>query len=296
MHGFAARGVWEAPGAVTGFFSGMVRHDGKARRTPGGTVQHDPSPVDPWFDQVERTVRRAETHLVALAALVALLVAGGVFASFRTAVPEEWALTALRLVHLPSSWLAALLVAGAGFWAALGLVQERRVCFLLMQSMVPTGGMFAFLALWSGALASKGFLGVWWSLGPREVAELLLLAVYLLTMAIPLVIAEPRRADRVMAVIVLLGLSQVPIVFFSVEWLQMLAPVAGAKGAVDPRFVAHEGVALWPLAVCAAGFWGYATLACLLRVECIARETGVWERTLGGLGDRRHRAGKGATG
>jgi heme exporter protein C len=229
-------------------------------------------PAAHWLARAESLAQRAEGHLPAITGLALTLLVGGIWASVAQADSTEQAITWLRLIHLPASWLSALLLSGSAFWAASGIVLQNRFCYLMMQSMIPTGGMFAFIALWSGALASKAVLGLWWIAGAREVAEVLLLAAYLMAMAAPILISDWRRADRVMAVIILLGMSQVPIAFFSVEWLQALQLKTG--GAV--QFATAESFSLLPLAACVAGFWCYATVVCLLRLGSIAREQNLW--------------------
>ena len=179
------------------------------------------------------------------------------------------------LIYLPAAWLSILLLIVLAFWSALGLVLDKPLPFMMAQAMAPTGGMFAFLALWTGAVWNKASVGIWWAGGAREVAEVFLFGLYLLIMAVPVLVGNVRRADRLLATLALLGVAQVPLVFFVVELLGGFAvsPAPVLKGATlsagDREFVA--------LLLLALGFWLYASFVALLRLRCIIveRESGV---------------------
>lgn len=200
---------------------------------------------------------------------------GGLAIGFPADVPLGFVRTGL--IHLPVAWLSILLLIVLAFWSALGVVLERPLPFMMAQALAPTGGMFAFLALWTGALWNKASLGIWWSGGAREVAEAMLLAVYLLIVVVPVLVGSVRRADRLVAVLALLGASQVPLLFFVVELL-------GGLAVSPPPLI--KGVTLWAggreivaLVLVAIGFWLYASCAALVRLRCIIveRESGIAE-------------------
>lgn len=179
------------------------------------------------------------------------------------------------LIHLPAAWLSILLLIVVAFWSALGLVLNKPLPFMIAQALAPTGGMFAFLSLWTGALWNKAAVGVWWAGGAREVAAVFLLGLYLLIIAVPVAVGNVRKADRFLAMLALLGVAQVPLVFFVVELL------GGPAVSSAPLL---KGATLWAgdrefgaLLLLALGFWLYASFAALLRLRCIIveRESGV---------------------
>lgn len=190
----------------------------------------------------------------ALTLAAALLLVG-----FLTGVGRgPWDQNQLAMLHVPAVWVAMLLLLSAAFWAAMAIVLERDAAHLLVQAIVPTGGMFAFLALWSGALWMKSIHGVWWMGSAREWAGLSLLGVYLAMLCLPVLIGEQRRADRAVSVLALLGVSQVLLTYFSTEWWN-------AGGGLQGNFtVAGE---MYPAMIAVAfGLWAYATATAAMRM------------------------------
>ena len=82
------------------------------------------------------------------------------------------------------------------FWAAVGLSLNTRLAFMMAHALAPTGAMFTFLALWTGAIWGKPTWGAWWVWDARFASELILLFLYLGYMALNAAIDDPRRADR----------------------------------------------------------------------------------------------------
>lgn len=199
---------------------------------------------------------------------VVLSLSGLLIGLVDVSTPAATPVAKIGLIYVPAAWLATLLLLSAAFWALLGLVSERPLCFMMTQALAPTGGMFAFLALWSGALWNKGAHGVWWVGDAREIAELFLLGIYLAIVAVPAVIEDVRRADRWAAVVALFGASQVPFAFFLVEWL---ASISGGHDVVR-HAVIYGGPGTAAMVMVAIGLWFHATLVGLLRLRCMIRE------------------------
>lgn len=172
------------------------------------------------------------------------------------------------LVSIPATWISILLFLAVAFWAALGLLLEYRLPFLIVQAVAPTGGMFTFLALWTGAIWEKGVAGMWWIGDARQVAGLVLLFLYLAVIAIPVLVPDSRRADRVTAVLAVFGVAYVTVLFFAVQWWQVLQP-SGEVSTVPVSLTAQMALAVVCVSV---GFWLYATLAALMRLRQIVLE------------------------
>lgn len=181
------------------------------------------------------------------------------------------------LVSIPATWVSVLLFLTLAFWAALGLILELRLPYLLVQAVAPTGGMFTFLALWTGAIWSKGATGVWWSGDARQVAELMLLFLYVTVVGIPVLVSDSRRADRMMAVLAVFGAAYVVLLFFAMQWWQVAQSDALA-GEVPPTLSAQGGIAVLSMTI---GLWMYATVAALMRLRQIIleRELASWNNT-----------------
>ena len=94
------------------------------------------------------------------------------------------------------------------FWAAIGWAFNARLASMLARAIAPTGAMFTFLALWTGALWGKPTWGTWWVWDARLTSELILLFLYLGYIALVNAIDDPRRADRAGALLALVGSDQ----------------------------------------------------------------------------------------
>ncbi len=137
-------------------------------------------------------------------------------------------------IHVPAAWMSMFIYLIMAFWSAVGLVMNTRLSFLMSQSLAPTGAIFCFIALWTGALWGKPTWGTYWTWDARLTSQLLLLFLYLGHIALTQAIEEPRRADRAGAVIALVGAVNVPIIYFSVNlWntLHQGASVSVTKGS-----------------------------------------------------------------
>jgi heme exporter protein C len=126
-------------------------------------------------------------------------------------------LSRLVLFYVPALWLAVLLFVTLAAWAALGLLWRNRLACMMAHALAPTGGMFAFLTLWVGAMWSKGLGHGWWTGDPRQVAGLLLLMIYIAIVGLPVVVTDVARADRAIMVLAVAGLVGEPLLFFAVQ-------------------------------------------------------------------------------
>ena len=189
------------------------------------------------------------------------------------AVPATTDAAKIGLIHLPTAWIATLLLLSMAFWALLGMVSESPLCFLMAQAVAPTGGMYAFLALWSGSLWNKALTGGWWSGSAREFAMVLLLGIYVVIVSLPALIEDIRRADRWAAILAMFGASQVPFVYFLIEWIAtVMGPNDGAR-----MMKMAGGPGMLPMLLVAVGLWCHATLTGLVRLRCmiVERESGL---------------------
>ena len=170
----------------------------------------------------------------------------------------------LAVLHIPSVWMATVLLLLVVFWSALGLLTGGAAPLLMAQSLVPTGGMFSFLAMWSGALWSRASLGAWWVGDARQMAEVLLLSLFLALLAIPVLVSNTSRSDVWGAVLGVVGGSSVALVYV----LLGLDETGGIASSAD--FMVQ---ALNPATgMIAAGFWLYASYAGLVRLRCMIKE------------------------
>jgi heme exporter protein C len=172
-------------------------------------------------------------------------------------------------VHVGTAWMSMFIYVVMAAWAGLGLVFNTRVSAMMATALAPTGAMFTFVALWTGALWGKPMWGTWWVWDARLTSELILLFLYLGFIALQSAIDEPRRADRAGAILVLVGVVNVPIIYYSVQWWNTLHQ--GASVSVSEGSSMGE-IMLWTMLIMALGFWAYTIAVALVRVRCIILE------------------------
>jgi heme exporter protein C len=201
----------------------------------------------------------------------ALLAAAGLYVGFFVAPTDAQQGEAYRIIfiHVPAAWMSMFLYVVMAFWAALGLAFNTRLSSMMASAIAPTGAWMTFLALWTGALWGRPTWGAYWVWDARLTSELILLFLYLGFMALQAAIDDPRRADRAGALLAIVGVVNVPIIYFSVQWWNTLHQGASVSLTRAPSMASTmlAGMLLMALA-----FWLYSIAASLTRVRCIIRE------------------------
>jgi heme exporter protein C len=154
-------------------------------------------------------------------------------------------------------------------WAGLGLALNARLSAMMAQALAPTGALMAFLSLWTGALWGKPMWGAWWVWDARLTSELILLFLYMGFMALQASIDDPRRADKAGAVLALVGLVNIPIIYFSVQWWNTLHQGASVSIGQSPSMALTM---LWGMLLMALAVWMYSIAVALMRVRAIILE------------------------
>ena len=151
------------------------------------------------------------------AGLAAVFTIAGLWLGFFVAPTDAQQGEVYRVIfiHVPAAWMSMFVYLVMAFWAAVGLVMNTRLSFMMARALAPTGAMFCVVALVSGALWGKPTWGAYWVWDARLTSQLLLLFLYLGFMALTQAIEDPRRADRAGAIIALVGAVNVPIIYFS---------------------------------------------------------------------------------
>ena len=219
--------------------------------------------------------------------VAALLTAAGLITGFAIA-PTDWQQgEAYRIIflHVPAAWMAMFTYLVMAGWSAASLIWNTRLSAMMAQALAPTGALFAFLALWSGALWGRPTWGTYWVWDARLTSTLILLFLYLGFMALRTAIDDPRRADRACALLALVGAINVPIIYFSVRWWNTLHQGASVSLTAAPTMAQTmlAGMLLMDLAA-----WSYTIAAALHRVRSIMieREAGTeWVQRLAARSD-----------
>lgn len=172
-------------------------------------------------------------------------------------------------VHVPASWMSMFIYCVMAFWSAIGLAFNTRLSGMMASALAPTGAMFAFLSLWTGALWGKPMWGAWWVWDARLTSELILLFLYIGFIALTAAIDDPRRADKAGAILALVGVVNVPIIYFSVKWWNTLHQGASVSLNKAPSMAATM---LWGMLLMALCFWMYSIAVAFMRARNIILE------------------------
>ncbi len=201
----------------------------------------------------------------------ALFTVAGIYVGFFVAPTDAQQGDAYRIIfiHVASAWMSMFLYIIMAFWAGVGLAFNTRLSSMMASAVAPTGALMTFIALWTGALWGKPMWGAWWVWDARLTSELILLFLYLGFMSLQAAIDDPRRADKAGAVIALVGVVNVPIIYFSVKWWNTLHQGASVSLTRSPSMAATM---LLGMLLMALGFWMYSIGTSLLRARCIILE------------------------
>lgn len=207
-----------------------------------------------------------------LFSIVAVILIGvGLYMSFFVAPTDYKQGEGYRIifVHVPAAWMSMFIYLIMAFWAAIGLIFNTRLSGMMSQALAPTGAMFTFLALWTGAFWGKPMWGAWWVWDARLTSELILFFLYIGFIALQGAIEDSRRADRAGAVLLLVGVVNIPIIYYSVKWWNTLHQ--GASVSIKNGSSMGSTMLLTMLIV-ALGFWAYSIAVAMYRVRSIILE------------------------
>jgi heme exporter protein C len=172
-------------------------------------------------------------------------------------------------VHVPVSWMSMFIYVVMAAWAGLGLIFNTRLSVMMAQALAPIGAWMAFLSLWTGAFWGKPMWGAWWVWDARLTSELILLFLYLGFIALQASIDNPRRADKAGAILALVGVVNVPIIYFSVKWWNTLHQGASVSLTKAPAMAQTMLLGMLLMTLC---FWMYSIAVGLMRVRTIILE------------------------
>ncbi|ROU01785.1 heme ABC transporter permease [Marinobacter sp. R17] len=183
-------------------------------------------------------------------------------------------------IHVPTAFLAQacyVMMAAAGL---VTLVWRLKLADVFVKAVAPVGAVVTFLALFTGSVWGKPTWGTWWIWDARLTSMLILLFLYFGVIALGNAIADEKSAARAVAVLVLVGVVNIPIIKYSVEWWNTLHQPATLKLTEKPSMPPEMWV---PLVLSIVGLYLlFGWLACLrMQTEILHRERRArWVREL----------------
>ncbi|MBK3799197.1 heme transporter HemC [Azospirillum brasilense] len=170
----------------------------------------------------------------------------------------------IMYIHVPAAWMSLFVYVNMAIAAACGLVWKHPLADLFAKAAAPVGAGFTLICLVTGSLWGAPMWGTWWVWDARLTSVLILFFLYLGYMALVNAFDDPQRGTRAGNVLLLVGIVNVPIIKFSVDWWNTLHQPASVIRMGGPTI---DGSMLVPLLVMALGFTAYFITVVLLRLR-----------------------------
>ena len=219
-----------------------------------------------------------------LAGIFMLLLLAGLYGGLVLAPPDYQQGESYRIifVHVPAAWMSLFIYMVMAFCGVVILVWRMKLAEVVLISSAAIGASFTFLALATGSLWGKPMWGTWWVWDARLTSELILLFLYLGIIGLHGAIEDKRIASRAVAILAIVGVVNIPIIHYSVEWWNSLHQGPTVTKFDKPSI--HWSMLL-PLLLMALAFQVYYVLALFqrCRAELLMRErNSKWVQELSG--------------
>ena len=172
-------------------------------------------------------------------------------------------------IHVPAAWLALFGYVGLGLCGLFYVVWRHPLADIAARAIAPVGAVFALLTLITGALWGKPMWGAWWVWDARLTSMLILFFFYLGVIALANGFDRPERGSRPAALLAMVGVINVPIVKFSVDWWNTLHQPASLLRSGGP---AVDSSMLTPLLLMLVGAHGCFIIVVILRMRALLAE------------------------
>ena len=217
-----------------------------------------------------------------LTGLFIVLTLMGLYGGLYLAPPDYQQGYSYRIIyiHVPSAWMSLFIYMMMAVAGAIGLIWRIKLAEIVAISSAPVGAAFTFIALVTGSLWGKPMWGTWWVWDARLTSELILLFLYLGVIGLYNAIDDKRTASKAVAILALVGVVNIPIIHYSVEWWRTLHKGATVTKIGKPSIHASMLIQLLIMAV-AFKFYYLVAMLQRARLELLERErTSKWVKNL----------------
>jgi heme exporter protein C len=208
-----------------------------------------------------------------LLSIAALLIGYGLVVGLVFAPPDYQQGDAFRIiyVHAPSAWLSMFGYTTMAVAGGIALIWRIKIGHAVAAAIAPIGASFTVLALVTGSLWGRPMWGTYWAWDPRLTSELILLFLYFGVLSLRPAFEDAARGDRAAALLAVVGIVNVPIIHYCVQWWNSLHQGATVVKFAKPSMPASM---LVPLLSMLFGFmFFFAAVLCIrLRGEVLNRE------------------------
>ncbi|MGY6274842.1 heme ABC transporter permease [Methylomonas sp. MgM2] len=244
-----------------------------------------PAPVSRFFHRTASSPHfyaLADKFIPWLTVLFLLLLIPGLYGGLVMAPADYQQGDSYRIIyiHVPAAWMSLFIYVLMAVMGAIALVWHMKLAEVMLVASAPIGAGFTFIALVTGSLWGKPMWGTWWVWDARLTSELILLFLYLGVTSLYGAIEDKRSAARAVSILALVGVVNIPIIHYSVEWWNTLHQGATVSKIDKPSI--HISM-LIPLLLMAFAFKVYYAIAVLqaAKLELLRREASAqWVKTL----------------
>jgi len=218
------------------------------------------------FANPTRFLKVANAILPWCAVITALLLGVGLYLALFHSPPDYQQGETVRImyIHVPSAWMALFVYACMALSSAVALIWRHPLADLIAKAAAPIGAGFTLICLTTGSLWGKPMWGTWWAWDARMTSVLILFFFYLGYIALVNAFDDPTRGYRAAGILALVGVVNLPIIKFSVDWWNTLHQPASVFRMGGPTIYPTM---LWPLMLMAAGFTMFFVTVLILRVR-----------------------------
>ncbi|MGC1890229.1 MAG: heme ABC transporter permease [Stellaceae bacterium] len=224
-----------------------------------------------WLANPARFMRLSAKAVPWCAWAAVLVLAVGLFWSLVVAPPDYQQGDTVRImyVHVPAAWMALSIYLFVAVASAVALVWRHPLAEVAARAAAPIGAAFTFVCLATGSLWGRPMWGAWWVWDARLTSVLILFFLYLGYIALANAFDDPSRGGRASAVLALVGVVNLPIIKFSVDWWNTLHQPASVMRIGGPRI---DISMLAPLLIMAVGFTLLFVVLLMLRMRTALNE------------------------
>jgi heme exporter protein C len=165
-------------------------------------------------------------------------------------------------VHVPAAWITLGIFSAITFLSTIGYIFKIKNFFLISKSLAPSGLVFNIIALVTGSIWGKPTWGTWWAWDARITSMLILLLFYIMYLVSWRIYENNDKAFKITSIITILGIVNVPIIKYSVDWWNTLHQPASIN--ILSKSSIHSSM-LFPLIIMTAAFALFSLLIFLMK-------------------------------
>ncbi|MBT4646453.1 MAG: cytochrome c biogenesis protein CcsA [Pelagibacteraceae bacterium] len=170
----------------------------------------------------------------------------------------------IMYIHVPSAWLSLLTYGVMTFYSIVGLAFKIPFSFIINKAIAPIGAVFTLLCLISGSMWGKPMWGTWWVWDARLTSVAILFIIYLIIIFLNQIFDSREVREKTIAIFILIGSINLPIIKFSVDWWNTLHQPASVSKLSSPSI---DISMLQPLLVMTLSFSLIGLIIAILRIK-----------------------------